>query len=80
MRSGSDAPIGCLKSTVTLSLETGAAYVLTVDGSGVPATCSGAASANVPLTRWPVAVELASEAVRVASPAEEMTVAVVCAV
>src|SRR4051794_20315839 len=79
VRSGSFAAIGCLKSIATLSLDTGAEYVLTVDGSGVPATCSGEASANAPVTSRPVAVELGSAAVSVASPAVETTVAVVVA-
>src|SRR4051794_41954644 len=69
VRSGSLAAIGCLKSIATLSLDTGAEYVLTVDGSGVPATCSGEASANAPFTSRPVAGELGSAAGRVASPA-----------
>ena len=80
VRSASFAAIDCLKSIATLSLETGAAYVLTVEGSGVPATCSGEVSEKVPLTRRPGAVVLGSEAVSVASPAVETTVAVVDAV
>ena len=48
--------------------------------SGLEAlACSGEASANAPLTRWPVALVLGSATVRVASPAVEVTVAVVVA-
>src|SRR4051812_35105292 len=57
--------------------------------SGVPDTAtksppadarSGSASANAPLTRWPGAVALGSTTESVASPAVEVTVAVVLAV
>jgi hypothetical protein len=40
---------------------------------------SACGSENVPLTRWPVAVALGSATLSVASPAVEMTVAVVLA-
>ena len=39
--------------------------------------CSNCGRENVPLTRWPVAVELGSATLRSASPAVEMTLAVV---
>ncbi len=70
VRSGSLEPIDCLKATSTTSPETGpdqAAF----DSS----TRSGCARLKAPLTRWP-----GSLVVRVASPAVEMTVAVVAAV
>ena len=51
-----------------------------LEGSGVPATCSGEARAKTPFTRWPGAFVLGSLAVSVASPAVEVTVAVVEAV
>src|SRR4051794_20595711 len=38
---------------------------------------SGSGSTNVPLTRWPVPVELGSETLSSASPAVEMTLALV---
>ena len=46
----------------------------------VAATCSGCASENVPLIRRPVANGLGSATLSVASPAVEMTFAVVDAV
>jgi hypothetical protein len=39
--------------------------------------CSGCGSENAPLTRWPVAVSLGSATLSVASPAVEITAAVV---
>src|SRR5919112_4057723 len=70
------------KLSVTGSLETGA--VQDFSGVKIPATAplisSGAASANVPLTRWPRAVSLRSATLSSASPAVEMTLAVVDAV
>jgi len=45
-----------------------------------PRPCSGLVSANVPLTSLPVLVALGSATLSVASPAEEVTVAVVAAV
>src|SRR4051794_2448781 len=67
--------MACLKVTGTASLEVGAFQVLTT-----PRPCSGCGSAKVPLTRRPGAIGLGSATVRVASPAEEITVAVVEAV
>src|SRR4051812_25262396 len=72
--------MACSKPIVTASLETGPAYVLTVAGSVEPATFSGWGSEKAPLTRWPGAVALGSLAVSVASPAVEITLAVVDAV
>ena len=48
--------------------------------SGPPSTRSGAGSAKAPLTRCPGAVVLGSATLSAASPALEMTVAVVEAV
>ncbi len=45
-----------------------------------PAICSACGSTNEPLTRWPVLLVLGSATDSVASPAEEITVAVVDAV
>ena len=89
MRSASLAPIDCLKFSGTESLLTGPVYVSSVVGAAEPPTGAKAAvraaaisvcgSENVPLTRWPVAVALGSATESVASPAVEMTVAVVAA-
>ena len=46
----------------------------------VALTFSACGSENVPLTRWPVAFALGSATLSVASPALEMTFAVVVAV
>ena len=93
MRSASLAPIDCVKSTWTESLETGLFQVTRLSGepltepapadvpSGlVPTAFSAVGSENVPLTRWPGAVVLGSATVSAASPAVEMTFAVVAAV
>jgi hypothetical protein len=71
-------------------LDTGPPYVSRL--SGVPLTgaydvpvlaalraraCSACGSVNAPLTRWPAAVPPASVTLRIASPAVEMTFAVV---
>ena len=64
MRNASPAPIACLNSTVTASLLVGARSRTNgtgvVSGANVPwaaafvaRTCSGCASENEPLTRWP---------------------------
>ena len=45
----------------------------------VALACSACGRANEPLTRWPVAVVLGSATERIASPAVEMTFALVCA-
>src|SRR3954471_1343998 len=67
--------MGCENVTVTTSLDTGAAHVFPT-----PSPPSGDASENAPLTSRPGAVGLGSATVSVASPAVEMTVAVVDAV
>src|SRR4051795_12072536 len=59
-----------LNPIVTGSLDTGADQVLLEN-----ATSSGSCSVNAPLLRWP-----GSETLSAASPAVEMTFAVVCAV
>src|SRR5262245_4077452 len=69
VRSGSFAAIGCLKPIANSSLETGPVQL---DFSGV--TSSGEASENAPLVRWPGETDSA------ASPAVDVTVALVCAV
>src|SRR5688572_1683337 len=68
------------KATGTDSLDVGALQVFTVAGSGWPAASSGCGRANAPFTSRPGWVVLGSETVSVASPAVEMTVAVVDAV
>ena len=70
VRSASVAPMCCLNAIVTGSLETGAVQVALLN-----ATCSGSGSVNVPFVRWP-----GSDTVSAASPAVEMTLAVVVAV
>ena len=70
MRSGSAAPIDCMNVSGTDSFETGPLQVVLPN-----ATRSGEASENAPFTRWP-----GSDTESVASPAEEVTVAVVAAV
>src|SRR5262245_12317268 len=67
VRSASLAPMCCLKPTVTTSLDTGAVHAA-FDNE----TSSGDGSENVPLVRCP-----GSEYVSAASPAVEMTLAVV---
>ena len=75
--------------TATASLEVGADHVFSAVGVAEPPTganappplaCSVCGRANVPLTSLPVAVLLGSATDRVASPAVEITVAVVEAV
>src|SRR5690349_6192009 len=89
VRSASLAPIDCLKLIVTASLEVGADQVFSVVGLVEPPTaanappalaCSACGNANVPLTSLPVLVELGSATDRVASPAVEITLAVLEAV
>ena len=70
VRSASAAPMCCLKPIVTASLEVGP-----VQADFEKDTSSGDGSANAPFIRWP-----GSDDVSVASPAEEITVAVVDAV
>ena len=89
VRSASVEAIGCLKLIATGSLETGPFYVFSAVGADEPPTgayvvasvvalaCSGDGRLNAPLTRWPVAVLDGSATVSVASPAVEMTFAVV---
>src|SRR4051794_15613974 len=77
----------CLKPMFTTSFETGAEYISSVVGAedgpigaNAPVLAwawTGWASEKAPLTRRPGAVGLASETDRVASPAVEITVAVV---
>src|SRR3954454_22550654 len=67
--------MACLNVTGTTSLEVGADQVFTT-----PRPCSGCGREKAPLTRWPGAVGLGSATVSVASPAVEITVAVVEAV
>src|SRR3954468_6570044 len=84
--------MSCLRATATASLLTGFVHVSRL--SGEPETLPPAAlvpaglvadafsadgSENAPLTRWPGAVALESETLSNASPAVEMTLAVVCA-
>src|SRR3712207_1937085 len=70
----------CSKLIVTASLETGPSYVLIVAGRVEPWTLSGCGRKKGPLTRWPGFCVLVSLAVSVASPAVEITLAVVLAV
>src|SRR5688572_29430262 len=82
----------CWNATVAMSLVTGAPYVSTAVGAAAPPTSANAppvpagldaftwsadGSENAPLTRCPVAVGDGSATLSVASPAVEMTVAVV---
>ena len=78
----------CLNSSVTASLETGPDQVFSVRRRPptpphrwrtrcAPLTCSGSGSTNVPLTRWPVPTVAGSATLSSASPAVEVTVAVV---
>jgi hypothetical protein len=84
-----------LNSIVTASLEIGALQVSRVSGDAEEPTlpyavlvvaalraraCSGCGSENVPLTRRPVATGLGSATLKRASPAVEITLAVVPAV
>src|SRR3954454_7081143 len=92
VRSASVDLTSWLYSIVTASLDTGAFHVSRFSGEADEPTllyavpvlaalraraCSGWARTNVPLTRWPVPSELGSATLSVASPAVEMTVAVV---
>src|SRR4051812_38784642 len=70
VRSGSAAPMCWLNAMLTGALETGALHAL-----GAMLTCSGSGRLKLPLVRWP-----GSLAVSDASPAVEMTLAVVLAV
>src|SRR4051812_6104957 len=92
VRSGSLAFTSCVNSSVTASLDIGALHVSRFSGeaedpmalNAVPVldalrarACSGWASTNEPLTRWPVPVEDGSATLSSASPAVEITLAVV---
>ena len=92
MRSASPELISWLNCSATESLEIGPPYVSRFSGEALEPTllyavpvlaalraraCSGCGSENVPLTRWPVAVLDGSATLSVASPAVEMTLAVV---
>src|SRR4051812_47076979 len=94
VRSASEAPMACWNVTVTASLDTGPPYVNRVVGLAepprganappVPAALAALAvsvcgSENAPLTRRPVAFGLGSATLSVASPAVEITLAVVVA-
>src|SRR3954470_2187435 len=87
--------MACENVMATGSLETGPPYVSRVVGADEPPTSFRAppvpaglvalawrawGSENAPFTRWPVAVEDGSATLSVASPAVEMTLAVVAAV
>ena len=93
-RSASEAPTCCRNSSATASLLTGAFQVSRFNGLAdeptllnavpvvpafVPRACSADGSENAPLTRWPVAVEDGLVTLSSASPAVEMTFAVVAA-
>jgi hypothetical protein len=67
VRSASVRLTTCLKLTATLSLLVGP-----VQADLAKETCSGSGSANVPFIRWPGSLTLSA-----ASPADEVTVAVV---
>ena len=92
MRSASVALISWLKPSVTRSLDTGPFHVSRVSGEAEEPTLayvvsvlaalrarawSGSGSEKAPLTRWPLATELVSAMLSVASPAVLMTLAVV---
>src|SRR5262245_51914607 len=81
--------MSCLNASATGSLLTGPAYEsrfsaapdTAPSGAAVPAgllaeAFSAAASENVPLTRWPGTFVLGSATLSVASPADEITLAV----
>src|SRR4029077_8739931 len=84
VRSASVALISWLKPSVTRSLDTGPFHVSRVSGEAEEPTLayvvpvlaalrarawSGSGSEKAPLTRWPLATELGSAMLRVASPA-----------
>ena len=84
MRSASLAATGCLNAIGTTSLLTGADHARSGVGlaeppTGRPPACRVCGSEIVPLTRCPVASGLGSATVSGASPAVEITVAVVLA-
>src|SRR3954454_3210407 len=91
-RTPSLAPIACRNSSVTASLLMGPGYLSSPSGpalTGLNAvlvfaafsarTVSACGSENAPLTRWPGAFAAVSATDSVASPAVEITLAVVCA-
>ena len=92
VRRASVEPIACWNCRDTWSLDAGPVYVSRLSGVAAEPTgayvvavlaafraraWSGCGSENVPLTRWPVFVLLVSATLRVASPAVEITFAVV---
>src|SRR3954454_19016118 len=92
VRNGSFEFTSCENSSVSASFDTGALHVSRFSGeadeptllNAVPVldalrarACSGCGRMNVPLTRWPVPNELGSATLSSASPAVEMTFAVV---
>lgn len=80
MRSGSFAPMCWPNVIATGSLATGALQVFATAGSAAPPIVSGDGRANVPLIRCPGWFALRSATVSIASPAVEVTWAVVAAV
>ena len=86
MRNASVAPIVCLNSSGTDWLDTGPFQVSSVGERAdigerpVARACSALGSAKAPLTRCPLAVALGSAIESAASPALEITLAVVLAV
>src|SRR4051795_4219348 len=94
VRSGSFALTSWLNCSESWSLDTGPLHVSRFSGEADEPTllyavpvllalraraCSGCGRLNAPLTRCPVAVALGSATLSVASPAVEMTLAVVAA-
>src|SRR3954451_6725574 len=92
VRSGSLEFTSWLNCSETASFDTGALHVSRFSGEALEPTllyavpvllalraraCSGCGSEKVPLTRWPVAKLLGSSTESSASPAVEVTVAVV---
>src|SRR3954451_21058376 len=92
VRSASVDLTSWLYSMVTASLDTGAFHVSRFSGEALEPTllkavpvlaalraraCSGCGRTKLPLTRWPVPTLLGSLTLRSASPAVEMTLAVV---
>src|SRR4051794_37806495 len=90
VRRASVAPMACLNDIVTVSLLTGALQLVSTSGLALIApklafgaltvvalACSGWGSAKAPLSSLPGLLELGSATERAASPALEMTLAVV---
>ena len=72
---GDRAGVG--QQVVGLALPPTSASAVPVPAALVAAACRADGSENAPLTRWPVAVALGSATDSVASPAVEITLAVV---